>query len=111
MKSWKVLPARPYGAAAFLFAWGLTFAATPLCQGAPLNLVQMPPDITSSFVGVSYNANTDIFTASGVATNFEINGIAPPDYTIQNGTFNIQIGVDGSGQPSDLGAPLGLEIR
>jgi hypothetical protein len=57
----------------------------PLCgssaaSAALLNLNQYPPDITSSFISVSYSGGA--FSATGFPTAFDVDGTPPPDYSI-----------------------------
>jgi hypothetical protein len=67
-------------------------------SAAPLNLTQNPPDITSSFISVSYSGG--VFTANGFPTTFDIDGVSPLDYSIDQvgpGTpanFNIALTIN-----------------
>ncbi|REJ69318.1 MAG: PEP-CTERM sorting domain-containing protein [Planctomycetota bacterium] len=56
-----------------------------VAQAAPLNMIPLPPDVTSSFLSVSYDATTRVFTATGFATTVDLDGLAPPDYAIDGG--------------------------
>jgi hypothetical protein len=53
-------------------------------KAAPLGLNSKSPDVTSGFVKVLYTASSDTFTATGTAAAFDVNGIAPPDYSISS---------------------------
>ncbi len=66
----------------------LTMTAS-YAQATPLNLVTDVPDVTSLFVAVSFDSGTSTFTANGFATDLDLDGIAPPDYTIDGGAFSL----------------------
>jgi len=73
-----------------LFARGLASAlfcllSAGLAHGAPLFLTSRPADVTAGFIKATYNSTTQVFDATGTATAFELNGIAPPDYSISAG--------------------------
>jgi hypothetical protein len=71
-------------------------------HAALLGLTSQPPDITAGFTLVSYDATTDVFTATGFATNLDLDGDAPPDYNItgSNTQFDIIATVNSSGVAS-----------
>jgi len=79
---------------------GLLAVATAAVQALPLNLTPQPPEIVNGFVEVVYDADTDLFTASGIAGNFDLDGLAPPDYLIELGEFTINATVNSNGVPS-----------
>ena len=64
-----------------------------------IGLTKSPPDITSDFISVSYNATTHSFSASGLAEFMDLDGIKPADdRTIQDGDFNIAAVINSAGQ-------------
>jgi hypothetical protein len=58
----------------------LVVATANSAQAGPLNLVQHAPDVTSTFVLVNYSAG--VFDALGTPVSFDVDGSAPPDYSI-----------------------------
>lgn len=61
-------------------------------QAAPLNLSLNPePDTLSSFIDVTYDASTDVFNASGFATQLSYNSDI---YSIDSGLFNLNAVID-----------------
>lgn len=76
-----------------------------IAQANSLNLVQRPPDIYSDYIWVDYTAATNDFAASGYSFTFDLDGNAPPDYTILDadnyfgGAWDIVAKIDHSGKP------------
>jgi len=62
-------------------------------QAMPLNLTQMPPDIYSSQIQISYDAGTDQFTASGYPIQYD----RPPSFDVEPGLFYINATIDAEG--------------
>jgi len=79
-------------------------------QGAMLGLTQEPPDITSGFIQVDYDAVNDTFTASGFSLSFDIDGKDPPDYGNILGAFDITATIDATGTASDGSLTIGGTI-
>ena len=76
-------------------------------QAAPLNLTLLDtPDIVSSFIDVSYSADTDTLTASGFALELDDDGSVPPE-GILNGTFNLNATIDAAGSLSGGSLTIG----
>jgi|GEM_PF-763370 len=70
-------------------------------NAALIGLTSQPPDITAFFISVNYDATTDALTANGFATNLDLDGVAPPDYSITAPrAFTISATVDSSGVAS-----------
>lgn len=62
-------------------------------HAALLGLVQQPPDITSQFILVNYASG--VFDALGTPTAFDIDGVAPPDYSINSPkSFHLQASIN-----------------
>jgi hypothetical protein len=62
-----------------------------------LFLTQEPPDITSAFISVNYDAGTGNFTANGFPTGLDL----PPGYSVTPGAFSLNMAVNQA-----TGAPL-----
>ncbi len=60
----------------------------------PLNLSPTPPDVSSGFITVDYNATTGAFLASGFSLNLTLPG---PSTTPVNGIFQLTATIDNSG--------------
>jgi len=77
-------------------------------QAAPLNLIPKPPDIIASFIDVAYNHSTWQFSATGWALDLDLDGVAPPDYSISTAVSNFQLTamINNAGQP--LGGALNI---
>lgn len=88
----------------------LVVLGSSVTEGTLLNLIQRPPDITSGFINVAYNAGTKVFSASGQAQAFEINGAAPPDYTISSGSFSLTATISNAGVMSSGSFTIGGTI-
>jgi len=63
---------------------------------------QLQPDIVSTYVLVDYEALSGVFTASGYAKTVDYDGVAPYDYRIDGGTFDISMALD-----QDTGEQIG----
>jgi hypothetical protein len=96
---------------------GFLVCAGTLAKAAPLNLTPQPPDITSGLIGVSYDATTDVFLASGMTLSLDLDGAAPPEFLGPLGgvgSYSISAVIDSTGTASGgtlsvLGAnPLGV---
>ena len=77
---------RPVALAALLFA---ALGGGEL-RAAPLFLTQQPPDLTSAFITVNYNAGTGMFTANGFPTGLDL----PPGYAVNPGAFALNMAVN-----------------
>ena len=78
-----------------LLAAGLLLGSA--AQAAPLDLLLADsPDIFSSGINVDYTAITGDFTATGTASTFEGDGVAPA-VLITGGTFDLTASIDNSG--------------
>ena len=73
----------------------LVFSAS--AQAAPLNLTLNDfPDIVSAFIDVTYDADTDSFSASGFALELDDDGSVPAE-AISGGTFDLSAIIDDAG--------------
>lgn len=85
----------------------VSFAAGTIgsnADAALLGLTQQSPDISAQPVEVEFTAATGEFTVTGsVLTGFDLDGSAPPDYTIGDFSgaisYTISLLLDGSGNP------------
>lgn len=88
MRSWKL------GVAVALSSLGLGSVA----QAVPLNLTQGTPDIMASFVTTSYTVGgANNFTSTGFTTTLDFDGIAPPDVSFVDGSWDIVATIDNAG--------------
>ncbi len=71
--------------------------ASASAVATPLNLILGTPDIASFFIATSYNASTDVLTSTGIAATYDLDGIAPPDFSITAGGFSLVVNVDATG--------------
>lgn len=69
-------------------------------QAALLNLELLLPDVESGFIDVQYDADSDLFTASGFALTLDFDGEPPPDEDILDGLFSLSLFVDENGVPA-----------
>src|SRR5689334_5464515 len=80
-----------------------TFALALFLSGTAkadlLGLTKSFPDITSSFIGVNYDAGTDHFLATGTATEYSPDGNVANNQDIFNGFFEIDAFIDDTGTP------------
>lgn len=98
-------PIRAHAPGALLGLMGM-FLTAQAQAFAPLNLSPSPPDIVSSFINVSYDATSDILTASGFALELNV----PPTETIAGGTFDLTANIndlgDAFGGTLDIGGTI-----
>ena len=79
------------------FAFIAPFVMSLSAQASLIGLTLQPyPDIASAFIDVTYNAGTDLFSASGFALTFNDDGLNP-NISITNGSFNLNATGNGSG--------------
>jgi hypothetical protein len=74
-------------------------------HAAMLGLTKHAPDITSGLVKVSYTSSNATFTSTGTSASFDIDNVAPPDYSGANftaGSFTLSMTVNIA-----TGAPTG----
>ncbi|MBC7773772.1 MAG: hypothetical protein H7210_14865 [Pyrinomonadaceae bacterium] len=71
--------------------------ASASAVATPLNLILGTPDISSFFVASAYNATTDVLTSGGIAATYDLDGVAPPDFSITGGGFNLVANISSSG--------------
>lgn len=76
---------------------GMLLAGSEFASAGSLGLVQRPPDIASGFIDVSYNASTKAFHAAGDPVSYDLDGIAPADYFIFGGSFDLTATISNSG--------------
>lgn len=77
----------------------LVAMSATVTTAAPINLIPYPPDITSVFIGVNYDAGTNIFTANGFSSDLDLDGLAPPDYALDAfGSYSVTATVDENGE-------------
>lgn len=81
--------------------WGiialvLVLGTAGLSQAIGLNLEMSGADIYIGNITITYNATTDLLSASGVALQY----YAPPSYAITGGSFNLMANVDENGHAS-----------
>lgn len=70
------------------------FSCATFAKASPLNLVLThTPDIFSSFGDISYSTGTQAFSATGFAMTLDLDGLAPPDHNITNGTFALNASI------------------
>ncbi len=81
-----------------------------VAMGTPLNLTQQPPDVFSVDVQVDYLTETQVFTASGSALTFDIDGDPLHMLNIDNGTFDISAVINASGTPGSGSLEIGGTI-
>lgn len=81
-------------------ALAVVMLGSSVSQAALLNLVPDQPDVTTSFMGVSFDSGTSTFTANGFAVTLDLDGIAPPDHNITGGTYALTAVVDDIGNAS-----------
>lgn len=87
----------PSVCAALTLSTALLLGAGSQAQAAPLNLTLLPaPDIVSGFIDVTYDAGTDVFTASGFALELDDDGVGASE-TIAGGTFDLSASIDATG--------------
>lgn len=95
-----------------VFAVGFLALATGLAvtpgHAAPLNLIPKSPDITATYIDVAYNHVTLQFTATGWATDLDVDNVPPPDYAISmmSANFNLAATISNAGHP--LGGTLSI---
>jgi len=77
---------RPVALAALLFV----ASGGGKLLAAPLFLTQQPPDLTSAFINVNYNAGTGMFTANGFPTGLSL----PPGYAVTPGALSLNMAVN-----------------
>ena len=90
------------------FLAGIAILAST-AQADLLNLWPQNPDITSSFITVSYNSGTDQFNANGTATQLvdELNNV----YNITGGSFALNATIDGTGAASAGSLSIGGNVN
>lgn len=78
-------------------------------QADLLNLWPQNPDITSSFITVTYNSGTDQFNANGTATQLvdELNNV----YNITGGSFALNATIDSTGTASAGSLTIGGNVN
>ena len=80
------------------------FLLSPAAQATPLGLILQPaPDIMSGWIGVTYDATTQEFVASGIPFEFEYDsGVSPALITGSGGfgSYLINATIDNSGNAS-----------
>lgn len=82
-----------------LVATFVAFLIGGAAQAALLNLELLLPDVESGFIDVQYDADSDLFTASGFALTLDFDGEPPPDENILDGLFSLSLIVDENGVP------------
>ena len=94
-----------------IVTWGVILACVvTTAQAVPLNLTPQVPDIFAGLVQVEYDADTDIFSAEGIAEGLDLDGLAPPDHHIHAGTFAVSATIDDGGVASDGSLQIGGTI-
>jgi hypothetical protein len=93
-----------------LSALVLTVVSTQTSHASLLNLNLLVPDIESGFIDVMYDASGDMFSATGFALAIDYDGIAPPDYNINNGSFDLSASIDDFGSASSGSVAIGGDI-
>jgi hypothetical protein len=88
----------------------LCMAVTSAARAELLNLNLLVPDIESGFIDVMYDASGDMFSATGFALAIDYDGIAPPDYNINNGSFDLSASIDDFGSASSGSLAIGGDI-
>jgi len=80
------------------FGMGLLclLATAMAAQAMPLDLTPTTPDIYASGLSISYNATTDVFTATGPALSYD----GPPLALITGGAFSLTALIDEEGDAS-----------
>lgn len=71
--------------------------ASASASATPLNLILGTPDVSSFFIATAYNAGTDVLTSGGIAATYDLDGVAPPDFSITGGSFNLVANISASG--------------
>jgi hypothetical protein len=91
----------------FLMTCVLAIVTGGAAQASPLNLALADsPDISSAFIGVTYDAGTDQFVASGFAMELDNGGL--PNLSIANGLFNISADITSTGSIGSAGGMLSI---
>lgn len=75
-------------------------------QAALLNLDLLLPDVESGFIDVQYDADSDLFTASGFALTLDFDGEPPPDENIIDGLFSLSLFLDENGEILPAGGTI-----
>lgn len=78
----------------------LVIATSAAAASADLILTQSPPDITASFCGVAYDAESHELTIGGIPVTFDYNGVKTDVLAIDDTTswLSLSLYVDNTGQ-------------
>ena len=88
---------------------GTVLLTSTAANAALLGLTKATPDLLSGFVDIVYDANLDLFTASGFALELDDDGVGAPE-AIAGGTFDITATIDGSGNATAGSLTIGGTI-
>ncbi len=79
---------------------GLVLFASTSAVAAPLNLNSVHPDIASANVSVTFDANSDVLSAAGLAVQFADGVSVAPHPTISGGSFSLTASINDAGVAS-----------
>lgn len=88
-------------AVAVCLSWiyGLGVGATP-ARANMIGLTPSSPNCTAFLVDVKYTAATRLFEATGNGLDFDVDGVAPPDYSLPAGQYKLNVTIPATGLPT-----------